>query len=69
MSSSRAGCITAGLEDALALAPALEEQKNALEAVATYAERHLPVVHRYQASSREVSNRIGPARRPQTMVL
>jgi 2-polyprenyl-6-methoxyphenol hydroxylase-like FAD-dependent oxidoreductase len=65
MSSSRARGMTAGLEDALVLAGALEETADPRQALVRYGEQRLPVVHRYQASSREVSNRIGRSRRPQ----
>jgi 2-polyprenyl-6-methoxyphenol hydroxylase-like FAD-dependent oxidoreductase len=64
MSSSRARGMTSGLEDALVLAEALEEGGDGIAALARYGERRLAVVHRYQASSREVSNRIGRPRRP-----
>jgi 2-polyprenyl-6-methoxyphenol hydroxylase-like FAD-dependent oxidoreductase len=46
------------------LAETLEEGDDGIAALARYGERRLPVVHRYQASSREVSNRIGRPRRP-----
>lgn len=64
MSSSRARGMTSGLEDAVVLAEALQETDDGVAALASYGERRLAVVHRYQASSREVSNRIGRARRP-----
>jgi 2-polyprenyl-6-methoxyphenol hydroxylase-like FAD-dependent oxidoreductase len=77
MSSSQARGMTAGLEDALALARQLEAVPAAAaghrqDAVVTALERYnaerLPVVHRYQERSREVSARTGRLRRPQVAV-
>jgi 2-polyprenyl-6-methoxyphenol hydroxylase-like FAD-dependent oxidoreductase len=77
MSSSQARGMTAGLEDALALARQLEaahgaaagQRQNAvLTAVERYNAERLPVVHRYQERSREVSARTGRLRRPQVAV-
>jgi 2-polyprenyl-6-methoxyphenol hydroxylase-like FAD-dependent oxidoreductase len=65
MSSSRARGMTSGLEDAVVLAEALQGTEDGVAALASYSEQRLPVVHRHQASSREVSNRIGRARRPE----
>jgi 2-polyprenyl-6-methoxyphenol hydroxylase-like FAD-dependent oxidoreductase len=64
MSSSRARGMTSGLEDALVLAEALRQTDDGIAALASYSEQRLPVVHRHQASSREVSSRIGRPRRP-----
>lgn len=72
MSSSQARGMTAGLEDAVALA----QQLGALAAEASdgtgvetallrYNAERLPVVHRYQERSRQVSARTGRMRRPQ----
>jgi 2-polyprenyl-6-methoxyphenol hydroxylase-like FAD-dependent oxidoreductase len=72
MSSSQARGMTAGLEDAVALA----RQLGALAAEASdgtgvetallrYNAERLPVVHRYQERSRQVSARTGRMRRPQ----
>jgi 2-polyprenyl-6-methoxyphenol hydroxylase-like FAD-dependent oxidoreductase len=66
MSSSRARGMTSGLEDGVVLAEALTGTDDGVTALASYSEQRLPVVHRYQASSQEVSNRIGRARRPET---
>lgn len=67
MSSSQARGMTAGLEDALVLATELNrcpaEGAEGLAALAAYGEQRLPVVHRYQARSRDVSVRIGRRRR------
>ncbi len=63
MSSSQARGMTAGFEDAVALAAALERSDGAVEAaLAAYEAERLPVVHRYQRDSREVSNRTGRSR-------
>lgn len=60
MSSSQARGMTAGLEDALVLAEALSHWSgDPLRALAHYERERLPVVHRYQARSREMSQRIG----------
>jgi 2-polyprenyl-6-methoxyphenol hydroxylase-like FAD-dependent oxidoreductase len=72
MSSSQARGMTAGLEDAVALA----QQLGALAAEASdgagvetallrYNAERLPVVHRYQERSRQVSARTGRMRQPQ----
>jgi 2-polyprenyl-6-methoxyphenol hydroxylase-like FAD-dependent oxidoreductase len=69
MSSSQARGMTAGLEDALALARQLAGTSNGAEASAALqawqAER-LPVVHAYQERSRSVSRRTGRLRPPST---
>jgi len=66
MSSSQARGMTAGLEDALALAKALHTHaQDPVAALLRYQEERLPVVHRYQARSREISSRIGRQRRPE----
>jgi 2-polyprenyl-6-methoxyphenol hydroxylase-like FAD-dependent oxidoreductase len=79
MSSSQARGMTAGLEDAVALGQLLGEAgaelgseglaepgSSGLElALARYNAERLPLVHRYQARSREVSARTGRLRRPQ----
>lgn len=63
MSSSQARGMTAGFEDAVALAAALERTGGAVDgALAAYEAERLPVVHRYQRDSREVSNRTGRSR-------
>lgn len=59
MSSSQARGMTAGLEDALALAQSLVAIHDPLEALRQYERERLPIVHRYQARSREISQRIG----------
>jgi 2-polyprenyl-6-methoxyphenol hydroxylase-like FAD-dependent oxidoreductase len=77
MSSSQARGMTAGLEDALALARQLEaapagatghRQAAVVTALERYNAERLPVVHRYQERSREVSARTGRLRRPQVSV-
>ena len=65
MSSSQARGMTAGLEDAECLARLLASGgEDPLEALRAYERERLPRVHAYQRRSREVSNRIGRARRP-----
>lgn len=63
MSSSQARGMTAGFEDAEVLARQLDAAPgNWRAALAAYDAERLPVVHRYQAASREVSNRTGRSR-------
>ena len=66
MSSSQARGMTAGLEDAVALASWLAPGACASPALALqgYQEERLPVVHRYQERSRQVSHRTGRKRPP-----
>ncbi|MFN7899100.1 MAG: FAD-dependent oxidoreductase [Synechococcaceae cyanobacterium] len=65
MSSSQARGMTAGLEDAECLARQLAAYPDdPLEALRAYERERLPRVHAYQNRSREISNRIGRARRP-----
>ncbi|MEA5413555.1 FAD-dependent oxidoreductase [Synechococcus sp. BA-132 BA5] len=66
MSSSQARGMTAGLEDAVALASWLAPGACASPALALqgYQEERLPVVHRYQERSRQVSRRTGRKRPP-----
>ena len=64
MSSSQARGMTAGLEDAVALAAALQGQAGLAAALAAYEAERLPVVHRYQERSRSVSARTGRRQRP-----
>ena len=65
MSSSQARGMTAGLEDAECLARQLASwPEDPLEALRAYERERLPRVHAYQHRSREISNRIGRARRP-----
>jgi 2-polyprenyl-6-methoxyphenol hydroxylase-like FAD-dependent oxidoreductase len=64
MSSSQARGMTAGFEDAVSLAGHLSAPgQDWRAALAVYESERLPVVHSYQRSSREVSNRTG-RRRP-----
>lgn len=66
MSSSQARGMTAGLEDAVALARALAGAAgDGPAALAAYQAERLPVVHRYQERSRAVSARTGRLRPPQ----
>ncbi|MCP9848754.1 NAD(P)/FAD-dependent oxidoreductase [Cyanobium sp. Morenito 9A2] len=63
MSSSQARGMTAGFEDAEALARQLEAHPGDWRgALSAFEAERLPVVHRYQANSREVSNRTGRSR-------
>ena len=65
MSSSQARGMTAGLEDAECLARHLAaDRDDPLAALRAYERERLPRVHAYQNRSREISNRIGRARRP-----
>jgi 2-polyprenyl-6-methoxyphenol hydroxylase-like FAD-dependent oxidoreductase len=64
MSSSQARGMTAGLEDAVALAAALEREPSLAAGLAAYGSERLPVVHRYQERSRAVSARTGRQRQP-----
>jgi 2-polyprenyl-6-methoxyphenol hydroxylase-like FAD-dependent oxidoreductase len=60
--------MTAGLEDAVALAHHLGEPGRSIpECLIAYQEERLPVVHRYQSSSRAVSHRTGRRRAPQVL--
>jgi 2-polyprenyl-6-methoxyphenol hydroxylase-like FAD-dependent oxidoreductase len=60
MSSSQARGMTAGLEDALALAEALAAcPDDPLAALLRYECERLPIVHAYQERSRSISSRIG----------
>lgn len=66
MSSSQARGMTAGLEDALVMARALAIfPTDPCAALGAYQTERLPVVHKYQNQSREMSNRAGRSRRPQ----
>jgi 2-polyprenyl-6-methoxyphenol hydroxylase-like FAD-dependent oxidoreductase len=68
MSSSQARGMTAGLEDAVTLARALEPREGDLpEALAAWEAERLPVVHGYQERSRAVSARTGRRRPPRVM--
>lgn len=66
MSSSQARGMTAGLEDAVALAGWLAPGNSATPELALqrYQQERLPVVHRYQERSRQVSHRTGRKRPP-----
>ncbi len=60
MSSSQARGMTSGFEDAEALARHLSDAPDTWrDALAAFDAERLPVVHRYQAASREVSRRTG----------
>jgi 2-polyprenyl-6-methoxyphenol hydroxylase-like FAD-dependent oxidoreductase len=65
MSSSQARGMTAGLEDGECLARQLAaDREDPLAALQAYERERLPRVQAYQNRSREISNRIGRARRP-----
>ncbi|MFN9631250.1 MAG: FAD-dependent oxidoreductase [Cyanobacteriota bacterium] len=68
MSSSQARGMTAGLEDGITLARALESRRQELlpleEVLTAWEQDRLPVVHAYQERSRAVSARTGRRRRP-----
>ena len=69
MSSSQARGMTAGLEDAVALARLLGQARSegVAAALAAYNAERLPVVHRYQERSRRVSARTGRRRPPEVL--
>jgi 2-polyprenyl-6-methoxyphenol hydroxylase-like FAD-dependent oxidoreductase len=58
--------MTAGLEDAVALAARLAPgtSTSLAQALLGYEQERLPVVHRYQERSRQVSHRTGRKRPP-----
>jgi 2-polyprenyl-6-methoxyphenol hydroxylase-like FAD-dependent oxidoreductase len=62
-SPTRARGMTAGLEDALALSRHLASGGAVQEVLAAFEAERLPIVHDYQRTSRELSQRIGRARR------
>ena len=66
MRSSQARGMTAGLEDAVALAARLAPGAAPTPQLAlqAYQQERLPVVHRYQERSRQVSHRTGRKRPP-----
>jgi 2-polyprenyl-6-methoxyphenol hydroxylase-like FAD-dependent oxidoreductase len=69
MSSSQARGMTAGLEDAVALARALAGARgDGPAALVAYDSERLPIVHRDQERSRAVSARTGRQRPPRTAV-
>lgn len=62
-SPTRARGMTAGLEDALALARYLNSSPNLETALAGFQEERMPIVHEYQRTSREISRKIGRSRK------
>jgi 2-polyprenyl-6-methoxyphenol hydroxylase-like FAD-dependent oxidoreductase len=69
MSSSQARGMTAGFEDAVCLASQLASAGGDPDAaLAAFEAERLPIVHRYQRTSREVSNKTGRSRRPITTI-
>lgn len=58
-SPTRARGMTAGFEDALSLSHHLVTHANVLEALAAFEAERLPIVHEYQLTSREMSQKIG----------
>ena len=69
MSSSQARGMTAGFEDAVCLARQLASAGgDPTAALAAFEAERLPVVHRYQRTSREVSNKTGRSRRPNSPI-
>lgn len=58
-SPTRARGMTAGFEDALSLSHHLSSHANVQEALAAFEAERLPIVHEYQLTSREMSQRIG----------
>ncbi len=66
MSSSQARGMTAGLEDAVGLAARLAPgaSTSLAQALQAYEQERLPLVHRYQERSRQVSHRTGRKRPP-----
>jgi len=69
MSSSQARGMTAGFEDSVCLASQLASAGGDPDAaLAAFEAERLPIVHRYQRTSREVSNKTGRSRRPITTI-
>lgn len=58
-SSTRARGMTSGWEDGLYLAQYLTESASIAEALENFQTERLPIVHEYQRTSREISQRIG----------
>ena len=58
-SSTRARGMTSGWEDGLLLMQYLKSSASISEALANYQAERLPIVHEYQRTSREVSQKIG----------
>jgi 2-polyprenyl-6-methoxyphenol hydroxylase-like FAD-dependent oxidoreductase len=58
-SSTRARGMTAGFEDALSLSQHLAATSETPKALAAFQAERLPIVHEYQRSSREMSQKIG----------
>jgi salicylate hydroxylase len=58
-SSTRARGMTSGWEDGLSLSQHLRESANIAEALENFQTERLPIVHEYQRTSREISQRIG----------
>ena len=62
-SPTRARGMTAGFEDALTLAHHFENYSDIDEMLYHFQEERLPIVHEYQRSSREISQKIGRSRK------
>lgn len=62
-SPTRARGMTAGFEDAIALSQHLSAAEDIDSAIAAFQTERLPIVHEYQRSSREVSQKIGRSKR------
>ena len=58
-SSTRARGMTAGFEDALSLSRHLASTTEVTEALAAFQAERMPIVHEYQRTSREMSQKIG----------
>jgi 2-polyprenyl-6-methoxyphenol hydroxylase-like FAD-dependent oxidoreductase len=58
-SPSRARGMTSGFEDALALSRHLDASNNIDEVLAAFQAERMPIVHEYQRTSREMSEKIG----------
>jgi salicylate hydroxylase len=58
-SPTRARGMTAGFEDALSLSRYLTTSESVVEALAAFQAERLPIVHEYQRTSREMSQKIG----------
>jgi 2-polyprenyl-6-methoxyphenol hydroxylase-like FAD-dependent oxidoreductase len=58
-SPTRARGMTAGFEDALALSQHLTSSSDVAEALAAFQAERMPIVHEYQRTSREMSQKIG----------
>lgn len=67
-SPTRARGMTSGFEDALTLAKYFDETDTVEAALAEFQSERMPIVHKYQQTSREVSRKIGRSSRRKTSI-